>query len=523
MVGILSGKLEHTATDRAVHRAPSRLIAAGGVSAIIAAAVAIMGINAQKSSEGARITAAPGAQADAPKLDLAAPRINVVLFVIDTLRADRIGAYGYRRRPTTPNIDALAREAVVFEQACAPAPWTLPSVISIVTSVFPCEHRILDNDQKLGDEFEPLAARMKRRGYTTRGTYANALVGPAYGLDRGFDSYKPMEGNRAGSLRRLLEDKPNAPLFLYIHCIEPHTPYVHAPPRLEGFREVPPTIRQEIRTRYLAYRNATRVDFTAKRPIGTTDNTEEQQRLLAALNEIKDDYNELYDAAIVVSDRLVGVLIEELKTRKLWDETLLIVTSDHGEEMDEHGGWLHDQSAYEELMHVPLVIRFPQSEHAGRRVKRPVSLTALPATIFDYLDSPRAASGVRGDSLLPLISGGVVEDDGDFVITGMRWNTKKYYRPWKESRGDLNIVIRQGKWKGIWNVEPESLELYDLKNDPSESHDVSGAHTEPARRMREYAERWLNACRQSGIDTPRPTAEPDADTLENLRQLGYVD
>ena len=459
----------------------------------------------------------------APTTNSTPPRVNVVLFVIDTLRADRLGVYGYQRRPTSPNIDALARSGIVFEQACAPAPWTLPSMVSILTSTYLCEHQILDNRQKLGDELEPLAARLKRLGYAARGLYANALVGPTYGLARGFDSYMPLKGKCEEKIRQLLDNVPPEPLFLYVHTIEPHTPYLYAPMHLDGFRDVSRATRKEIQESYLKYRNSTRVDFAAKEPLGTTDNSAEQKHCMAALNARRDDYNELYDAAIVAADQLVEVLIERLKERGLWDNTLFILTSDHGEEMNEHGGWLHDQSVYQELVHVPLVMHLPHDQYAGRRISRVISLVDVLPTIFDVLDQPSAARGARGASLMPLIRGTADVAENDLCVTSMRWNAKKYYRPWKESRGDVNLVLRLGEWKGIWNVEPQTLELYNLRTDPAEQRDVCEENPELSLKMKQHAATWLEECRTWGSASSKPAPEPDEETLENLRRLGYAD
>jgi arylsulfatase A-like enzyme len=449
-------------------------------------------------------------------------RPNVVIFLIDALRADRLGTYGYTRRPTSPRIDALANEAAVFEQASSPAPWTLPSVVSLVTSTFPCEHGMLDNRQRLSSTFDPLAARFQRLGYVTLGLYANALVGPTFGLDRGYTALHPTRAADGKQVGRLLDEHPNRPFFLYIHNIEPHTPFVHAPPHTDGFRDVSERARELIQAKYLRYRQATRVDFAEKRPLGTTDNSRRQQRLMAALTKQLAEYNELYDAAVRMADDRVGSVIDELKERDLWEDTLFIVLADHGEELTEHGGWLHDQSVYEELVHVPLIVRFPHGQYAGSRLKPAVSLVDVLPTLFDWLDAPELAQNARGRSLMPLLRGQQPTGDEELLVPAMRWNTKKYYRPWKESRGDVNVVVRRGQWKGIWNVEPKTLELYDLEHDPGEQRDLSGAFPDLAAEMLGFAAEFFNVCRDNAV-VPTEQAEPDEETLQNLRALGYID
>ena len=449
--------------------------------------------------------------------------VNIVIFLIDTLRTDHLGVYGYDRRPTSPRIDALAREAVVFEQAYAPSPWTLPTVASLLTSTLPCEHGTLYDKQRLSDSLEPLAERIKRLDYATISLYANAFAGPNFGMDRGYDFIQACvetEGKRVG---KILDQQPTRPFFLYIHNTEPHTPHRFAPEHTDGFRDIPSSTRDKIEGHYTAYRRLTRIDFAEKRPVGFTDNTEEQKREMAALSAMSDDYIELYDASVRLADTYVGSVIDALRERHLWDTTLFIVLADHGEEFNEHGGWLHDQSAYEELMSVPLIVRFPHGQYAGRRIQSVVSLIDVLPTIFAYLDAPEVARGARGRNLMPVIRRNQLDRTEDFIIPGMRINRKKYYRPWKESRGDTNVVVRRGKWKGIWNAEPDTLELYNLAADPDERHDVSAANPDLAMAMQLMARLSFQDCRRNKAAPPRRSDEPDKETLNNLRALGYVD
>ncbi|MFQ5805213.1 MAG: sulfatase [Phycisphaerae bacterium] len=436
-------------------------------------------------------------------------RANVVIFLIDALRADRLGVYGYDRRPTSPRIDALAREAVVFEQAYAPAPWTLPTLVSLMTSTFPCEHRTVHDRSRLSDSLVPLAERLKRLNYTTLGLFASPYAGPDYGMHRGYDQLKPSRRNDGEKVRRLLDRHSATPFFLYIHNTEPRTPHRFAPIHTDGFRDVASATRLEIRKHYRASRQLTRVDFTQKRRRGTTDNTAEQDKQMAALNAMLDDYNELYDASVRLADAYIGSVIETLKQRGVWDKTLFILLSDHGEEMNEHGGWFHDQSVYEELMHVPLIIHFPGGRYGGQRVESVVSLVDVLPTILDCVRAPDLARDARGRSLMPLVRDGQSAEADDFVVPGMRINRRKYYRPWKESRGDLNIVVRRGEWKGIWNVEPDRLELYNLTSDPREQHDVSAANPELALAMQVFARLWYQECRKNATEAPARSAKPD--------------
>lgn len=287
---------------------------------------------------------------------------------------------------------------------------------------------------------------------------------------------------------------------------------------------MPAGIKQKVRQVSGAYRKLTRVDFQARRPIGTTDNTAEQQEQMAKLNELKGQISVLYDAAVRQADENLGSVVEALKRRGLWDNTLFAVIADHGEEFGEHGGWLHDQSVYEELMHVPMIVRFPKGRYAGRRVTEVVSLVDLMPTILDYIGRDELLGSLSGRSLMGCAAKGTSQSQEQFIVPSMRINLKKYYRPFKESRGDVNVVVRRGRWKGIFNAEPDLLELYDLSKDPAEQFDLSKQQAGRAEAMRSFAKGWLEACSSGGVPTAPVRLESlDEETTERLRSLGYVD
>jgi len=461
----------------------------------------------------------PEVEADQPNGKL---KPNIVVFVVDSLRADHVGAYGYDRRPTTPKIDALAKESVVFEQAYTAAPWTLPAIASLMTSTLACEHGAVHDGQQMSMELMPLAQRLRRLGYTTLALVANPYVSRAFGFERGFDV--PQQVPRSGGPRvnHLLEAYPGQPFFLYIHNIEPHAPYHYAPGHTEGFDDVDPKVRTRIAELFARYLMLGRYDYAQHRAPGTTDTAAAQEFVVQALNKKHDSYVELYDAAVRASDELVGSAIEALKQNGDWDETLFVLLSDHGEEFGEHGGWLHDQSVYEELLHVPLIMHFPHEQFAGQRVHSVVSLVDVLPTIFGYMERPKSSFGARGRDLLPILRGQQPDVTEDFLIPAVRINVKKYYKPWEESRGDINVVVRKGSWKGIWNVQPDTLELYDLSHDSGEQHDLSQQNAELALAMHVAARLWYEDCVKHAAK-PGPAVKSDEWLTRNLRRLGYVE
>ncbi|MHC4234635.1 MAG: sulfatase [Planctomycetota bacterium] len=463
------------------------------------------------------------AAAGAASLSSNQPTANVVIFLIDTLRADRLGAYGYPKA-TSPQMDALATRGVVFEQCHAAAPWTLPSVASLLTSTFPCEHGVLLDRQKIGEALEPLAERLKRAGYATASFYANGYAGPMTGLDRGYDKCQRSSATDGTLVGEWLDSLGDQPFFVYIHNIEPHNPY-NAPDRLvRHFGKVSVETKKAVWQHYLQYRKLTRADYDAKWPIGTSDNTAEQDRVMQQIAELQEEVNVLYDAAIRQADEHVGSVVRALRQRGLLRETLFMILSDHGEELADHGGWQHDQSVYEELVRVPLIVRFPEARFAGRRISEVVTLVDVLPTILDYLGRGDLASGSRGRSLIPLIHGESLVGPDELVGTSMRINRKKYYRPYQETRGDVNLVVRQANWKGIWNLEIPSLELYDLSGDPGERSNLAEDQPDLAAAMQQRAQAWFEACELAAAQpTPADREEMDEEDLESLRSLGYVE
>ena len=291
------------------------------------------------------------------------PRPNVVLYVIDTLRADRIGLYG-SERATSPNIDALGEAGVVFEQASAPAPWTLPSVASLALSQLPCEHRVLVDRDTIAPASETLAAQLRAAGYRTASFHSNPYAGSMSGLDAGFDVAQFVKQRQAErAVARWLDGQGEQPFFLYFHTIEPHNPEQAKNRFLKSFGAVPPNVVGDFEETARLYRSLTRADFVEKQPLGTTDNTEEQKRALGHLDELRESVDLLYDATVLEADARLGRIVETLRERGLWENTIFIVLSDHGEELGDRGGWLHDHSVYEELVQVPLIARFPDRRH----------------------------------------------------------------------------------------------------------------------------------------------------------------
>ena len=462
-----------------------------------------------------------GGEASGPAGGQLEDKPDVVVFLIDTLRADRTGPGG-REGALTPVLDQLGEEGVVFEQAHAAGPWTLPSVVSLFTGRHVAEHNVVQENFELSERLPILPQLLADDGYRCANYHRNPFAGDRFGLGKGFEICQPVKRTGVeGSLLDPMFDEFDSPYFLYVHNAEPHDPHMTFKPHRDRVAPLTGEFLEEYGELVSTYRELTRKDWRKKQPLGTTDNTEAQRAAMARLTELRDQVEIVYGGSVSVADMRVGSVIEKIKQRGRWDETLFIVVSDHGEEMSDHGGWQHDQSVYQELLHVPLIVRFPGDEFAGTRVEQSVSLVDLVPTILDFVGAEAEGVRLSGRSLMPLVRG-EADTPGPQVV-GMRNNQRKFYRPYKEQRGDVNIAVRDGRWKGILNIEPGTFELYDLEQDPGEQVNVAAEEPELSDRLQRFAaEEYAGFVRNSERATAGGLVEGDTATLEALKALGYI-
>ncbi len=270
-------------------------------------------------------------------------RPNVIVYVVDCLRADHVGAYGYGIE-TTPEIDRLAGDAVLFEDVSSCASWTKPSTACLFTSSLPTFHRARTVDDALPRSRTTLAEVFRSEGYVTAAWVANPVIDPrVFFFNQGFDRWVDMRSFEERSRRSHLHDMdPNAAditeavlpwlevhrsdrFFLYLHSLDLHYPYVARPPF--------------------------------------------DSRLVSADSEGLDRDRELYDAELAYNDREIGKLVERLKALGLYEDTAIVVTADHGEEFGEHGASRHGKTLYQPALHIPVILKLPGSRFAGRRVE----------------------------------------------------------------------------------------------------------------------------------------------------------
>jgi arylsulfatase A-like enzyme len=464
---------------------------------------------------------------------------NLVLIVMDTTRADRLSPYRYAR-PTTPYLDQMARDGIVFEQCHAAAPWTFPSHASLFTGLHLAQHKVDWPHRRLDDRFVTLAELTRNRGYETAGFSNNAWISRALNFHQGFDDFEEswdrerltaklavrsipakvarmLGGSFAHSadltnrdIRRWLDHirNPNRPFFIFINYMEPH--FVYEPP-------------QPYRDRFLraSYRHA---EETFGRPFPKLISLPPPMRFTETQIGFLSD---LYDGEIAYLDSKIGEFMRDLAQRKLLENTLVIVLADHGDSIGEHDLFQHQYSVYETLLHVPLIMRYPRKLGMGRRIADPVSLIDIVPTAIELLgfDARELESTLPGKSLLGMMESGRPADRSilaEYTAPAHRLEKlRARNQPAEERYYTRNLrAWYRGRFKFIWASDGEH-ELYDLEEDPRELRNLIAERPQLARAMEKSLHRYLARLHYSygSLEEVSPLDEAH---LERLRGLGYL-
>jgi arylsulfatase A-like enzyme len=431
---------------------------------------------------------------------------NAILISIDTLRPDHLGCYGHEGE-TSPTLDALAAAGVRFEDVTAAAPWTLPSHATMLTGLYPSHHGVRNHEERLAEEIVTLAEEFQAHGYQTLAVVNTHNVGaPQFQLGQGFgedhfryiieteDDPKTMKlrtfdnGDVVVStakelLRERDEDKP---FFLFLHFYDVHTDF---------------TPRAEYRERYVGP-YAGRLTGSTTQLVNVRDGEE-------VLNEADVRWlREMYDAEIRQLDDLLGRFFSWLDAEDLRDETLFVITSDHGEEFQEHGSVLHGRTQYQEVLRIPLLIQGPGIP-AARVVTTPVHGVDVTPTILALMG---IASSVPRDGLdlTPTWNGGTLPERDLFA------EADHNNRVDDEFVYDIKKMVRRGQEKFLLDTHSGRFELYDLAKDGGEHRDVAGTEPERVEALRAVLERF-RAGAVAGEAIPPPTEEE----RKKLEALGY--
>jgi len=413
-------------------------------------------------------------------------RPNVLLIVIDTLRADHLASYGYARA-TSPNLDRLAAEGTLYENAISASSWTLPAHASLFTGLPVRDHGTQGNHWTLEPSFDTLAERFQRSGFHTAGFSNNVWTNDASGLKQGFDTFEEMwHGHQSRGKTIALDDpafdmgaaktnervfsflddlKDERPFFIFINYFEPHMPY--RPTRPFDVRFLPPGAAAPHVMRLRSFYPPRRYGYNLRVP---TLRAEESD--LAILTG-------LYDGEIAYVDSMVGTLVDGLRARNLLDNTVLVITSDHGEHLGEHHLLEHKFSLYEPLVRVPLIVRAPGKVPARMRIAPPVQAHDLFGTVLALsgagAGTARALPGSARDTRLDTPAGNTFAEleFPRIFLEVMR----REYSGWDVKRFERSLTAVRGLRYKLISGSDGSVELYDLVADPAESRNLSA--TEP--------------------------------------------
>jgi arylsulfatase A-like enzyme/Tfp pilus assembly protein PilF len=400
-------------------------------------------------------------------------RPPVVLVTVDTLRADRLSSYGYGGAKTT-NIASFAGEGVLFENAYVQTPITLPSHASILTGTYPMFHKVQDVVGKLGNGMPTLATLLKQSGYATGAFVGATVLSSIWGLNRGFDVYDDRfeirEGMRQIDLDRVerkaddvlspalawLGQNGSQPFFLWLHFYDPHDPYAAPAPYSEEFRARP------------------------------------------------------YDGEVAYVDAVFGKLIRELKSRNLYEKSLVVFTADHGESLGEHEEIHHGYFLYEASLRVPLVFKLPDGRFQGARLANRVRSVDIAPTILQVLNLQPPAS-IQGESLLGMMAG--KRGSVDLPVYAETHYPKIHFN-WSPL-----FTLLSGPYKYI---EAPDRELYDLAGDRGETNNLAGSNSAVAGRLRTQLLAIQRRYGSAAAAAKEPVQQPDPETAAHLQSLGYV-
>ncbi|MDA1260037.1 MAG: sulfatase [Planctomycetota bacterium] len=440
-----------------------------------------------------------------PRRSSRAKGANVVLVLIDTLRADGLGTLG-NPRPVSPELDALAQRGVVFERAYSPAPWTVPSTASLLTGLTPPEHGSgFAGKNFLDHRLLTLAEVFARNGFTTAAFSNNKLISEARNFGQGFESFtlSPWElsGETMGGVETWLEQKRDERFFLYLHLIDPHAPYdPPAPHRARFAADVPLSHPKD-------------PDNTLTRIFGGRAPPAQELQDFARVTR------QLYDGETSYADEQIGRLVTRLQELGLDEDTVIAITSDHGEEFLEHGLMGHVHHLHEELVRVPMILAGPGVPQ-GKRITRTAEMRFLGPTLM-RLARAEDRTGLPDADLLDDRAWLGRENDPIFFTThhgrlptpdGTNWG------PERALHG-----VRQADWFYVWAPAAEKAGasrefLYNRALDPAERNDLAAVEADRCAHLRSLIEVWLDRSLGGSL-----SGEADEQDRADMRALGYVD
>lgn len=442
-------------------------------------------------------------------------RGNVIFLVVDALRPDHMGLYGYdkAREPTTPFLDEWSKDAFVFTHHHVNAPWTRPSTATMLTGLYPSKHRTQTDESKLPQGVRTVGMDMKALGYQTAAVVANGNGSSIAALDRGFDHYvdTTTAWKKLPTAEQVFDDalswtdgkrKKDKPFFMFLFAVDPHDPY-HAPPEYEA-RFLPEGFTGDPRRRaHWEYKN----DYPKK----------ERDSMLA-----------VYDAAIRYTDDQIKRFFTELDKRGLLEDTTIVITADHGDGFGEHGYYLHAHHHYDEIIRVPLLVKTPAYTGGGTVFHTTQAVDLVPTFVSLAGGEPRKE--LPGKPLFEMIQKPV--DPSRVVLTeynafGIRRSSifNQRYRVILQLPADEQEFTRHIPRKELLpsvNFEREVVHVYERQKDPRDKNNVAakGPLPKEASELKDKLKGWMLKSPTANRDIDVKKLDPSA--LQDLRDLGYV-
>lgn len=400
-------------------------------------------------------------------------KTNVILITIDTLRRDHLPCYGYRLN-TAPNISSLARESIKFNDAISQSSWTLPALASIMTGMYPHRHRAVKPSTPIDKRMTMLAEYIKKSGYKTAGFVSHIFASEKYGFNKGFSTFD--SSNAKDSEWRTTSEnitnlginwlkKTNKKFFLWLHYFDPHDEYIF-------------------------YKS---IDFKYTNTINENENlifsgwNDYPNPYLEYCNKNKEKYISLYDGEIFNTDYYIGEFISFLKKHKYLRNTIIVLTSDHGESFNSYGLYGHDNFLYSDLINVPLIIYIPKVKHEV--ITNVCETKDIMPTILDLLDIEKPE----------YLNNNLLSEKRDLAFSDV-----------ENKNPNRKVAIINNSWKLIYTVKERLFELYDLKEDPGEMNNLAKSNPPVVDTLKKVL-----------LDTME-IIELDEETFKRLKSLGYI-
>lgn len=416
---------------------------------------------------------------------------NLILISIDTLRADHLGCYGYGR-PTSPVMDKFASQGLLFADVTAPSPWTLPSHGSLLTGLYPNRHGLKSHYRKMPENVTTLAEILGRNGFVTSAIVNSHNLTGRYGLDRGFrdflyvleQTYLALPSLTEARGTEWLSKNQQEPFFLFLHFFDVHSDYCSLPQYEKQFLRP-----------YEGNANGTTSQLKDFREGKVSMDHKDAEHLI-----------DLYDAGIRQMDDGIFRLLNYLEYEGLLNKTLVIITSDHGEEFFDHGDVLHGRTHYQEVIQVPMLIRGPGIPKS-KKIQDPVSLVDFVPTILSLLDI-NCPSNLDGLDISSLWKKPDVRFPTRFIFSEADHNNIKH---------DIKRSVRHPRYKLHYNIMTNQKTLFDLINDPKENTDIYSEKTALADSLFRVLEEHLSVEETGQVLEPLKPQE-----IEMLKSLGYL-